>query len=272
VTTTTTGAADDGRIVTVRDLHVALAGRTVLDGVDLDVAAGDFVGLIGANGAGKTTLLRTLLGVVPITSGTVRRPERAADVHGIGYLPQKTVLDPDAPLRARDVVALGLDGGRLGLPLRRRRTHALVDETLECVGATAFADRRIGELSGGQQQRVLLAHALISRPSLLLLDEPLANLDPASAADIVALLHTIRRDHGVGIVLTAHDINLLLPVLDRVVYLADGRAVTGVPAEVIREDVLSALYGRPIRVIDADGRLVVLADDRPVTDPAGVRR
>jgi zinc/manganese transport system ATP-binding protein len=268
----TTAAAAAGGVVTVRDLRVVLSGRAVLGGIDLDVAAGDFVGLIGANGAGKTTLLRALLGVVTVTSGTIRRPPRAADVGGVGYLPQKTVLDPDAPLRARDVVALGLDGGRLGLPLRRRRTLALVDETLERVGATAFADRRIGELSGGQQQRVLLAHALISQPSLLLLDEPLANLDPASAADIVALLHTVRRDHGVGIVLTAHDINLLLPVLDRVVYLADGRAVTGTPADVIREDVLSRLYGRPIRVIDADGRLVVLADDRTAVPAGPVRR
>lgn len=127
-------------------------------------------------------------------------------------------------------MALGIDGGRLGIPLRRRRLRPVVDEALEAVDAQAFADKRIGELSGGQQQRVLLAHALIRKPQLLLLDEPLAGLDPGSASDIVDLLDTLRRTTGVSIVMTAHDINVLLPVMDRVVYLAGGKAVDGRPA------------------------------------------
>jgi zinc/manganese transport system ATP-binding protein len=263
-----TGPADptvpDGvrsAVLSAHDIRVVLSGKQILDEVDLTVAAGEFVGLIGANGAGKTTLLRVLLGVVKPTSGTVDRPQRKAARTGIGYLPQKVSLDPDAPLRARDVVALGLDGGRLGLPMRGADSRRRVDEMLDAVGAAPFADQRIGELSGGQQQRVLLAHALISRPSLLLLDEPLANLDPASAHEIVLLLDRLRRSHRVGIVMTAHDLNLLLPVMDRVVYLAGGRAVTGTADEVVRSDVLTRLYGRPIRVIRAEGRVMVLADD-----------
>ncbi|WIE54411.1 metal ABC transporter ATP-binding protein [Curtobacterium sp. MCBD17_003] len=263
-----TGRTDSdvpGGVLSARDVRVVMSGALVLDGVDLDVQPGEFVGLIGANGAGKTTLLRVLLGILRPTHGAVRRPERKASTHGIGYLPQKVALDPDTPLRARDVVALGLDGGRLGLPIRRRAVQERVTVVLHAVGAAAFADQRIGQLSGGQQQRVLLAHALISEPALLLLDEPLANLDPASAHDIVRLLDTLRRDRDVAIVMTAHDINVLMPVMDRVVYLANGRAVTGDPGSVVRSDVLSRLYGRPIRVIEAEGRVMVLADDR---DPA----
>lgn len=255
-----------GAVLSARDIRVTMSGKLILDGVDLQVAPGEFVGLIGANGAGKTTLLRTLLGVLKPTSGTVEKPRRDAHTGGVGYLPQKVALDPDAPLRARDVVALGLDGGRLGIPLHRRATRELVNKTLESVSALSFADQRIGEMSGGQQQRALLAHALISNPALLLLDEPLANLDPASAHDIVTLLDRLRRTEDVAIVMTAHDMNLLLPVMDRVVYLAGGRAVTGSPEDVIRSDVLTRLYGRPIRVIRAEGRVIVIPDDAGTPD------
>ncbi|KQR85789.1 metal ABC transporter ATP-binding protein [Microbacterium sp. Leaf179] len=253
-------------VLSARRITASFSGHQVLDEVDLTVAPHEFVGLIGANGAGKTTLLRVLLGVLKPSSGEVRRPRRGGR-GGIGYLPQKVALDPDAPLRAWDVVALGIDGGHLGLPVRGTAFRRRVDDILDAVGANAFAQQRIGELSGGQQQRVLLAHALISDPALLLLDEPLANLDPASAQDIVELLDRLRRNTPLAIVMTAHDMNLLLPVMDRLVYLAGGRAVTGAPDEVVREDVLTKLYGRPIRVIRAEGRIMVLADDtRPLPD------
>ena len=159
---------------------------------------GEFTGLIGANGAGKTTLLKVILGLQPPTSGTVRvagqtRTRRAGLV---GYVPQKIALDPDMPLRARDLVGLGLDGQRLGLPLPSARRRKLVDEMLRAVGAERFADSRVGNLSGGEQQRVMIAHALISRPRLLLLDEPLANLDIASEQDVVSLLGQVAKEQG----------------------------------------------------------------------------
>jgi zinc/manganese transport system ATP-binding protein len=258
-TNTATGPAD---VLVVRDLGVRLSGRTILTGVDFAVDAGEFVGLIGSNGAGKTTLLRAILGLLTPTAGTVtvvgRTRRRPAGL--IGYVPQKVVLDADVPLRARDVVALGLDGNRIGIPFRSADDRAAVEEILDAVGALSFADSRIGELSGGQQQRVLLAHALVSRPPLLLLDEPLANLDPASVQDIVALLAELCRTRGVSVVLSAHDMNPLLPVMDRIVYLADGRAAVGTADEVVRADVLSALYDRRIEVIRAEGRVFVVAD------------
>jgi zinc/manganese transport system ATP-binding protein len=244
-------------VLDVKGVTVTLSGRRVLDDVSFAMQPGEFVGLIGSNGAGKTTLLRVILGLQHASAGTVR-VDGAADGSGIGYLPQKVVLDPDLPLRTRDVVALGLDARRLGIPLPSRKRRELVDEMLAAVGATEFADARVGLLSGGQQQRVLIAHALVSGPPLLLLDEPLANLDIASTQEVVELLGRLCSDRGVAVLLSAHDLNPLLPVMDRVVYLADGRAATGSTDEVVRSDVLTRLYGRRVDVLHVEGRLLVV--------------
>jgi zinc/manganese transport system ATP-binding protein len=248
-------------VLDVSGVGVSLSGRRILHDVAFTVAPGEFVGLIGSNGAGKTTLLRVILELQHATSGTVlfdgKHPGRGAGV--IGYLPQKVALDPDLPLRARDVVALGLDGQKLGIPLPSARRRRLVDEVLAAVDAFEFADTRVGLLSGGQQQRVLIAHALISRPRLLLLDEPLANLDIRSAQEIVDLLARVSRERGVAVLLSAHDLNPLLPVMDRIVYLADGRAVSGTTDEVVQSDVLTKLYGRRVDVLRVEGRVLVVA-------------
>ncbi|HXW32781.1 MAG TPA: ATP-binding cassette domain-containing protein, partial [Acidimicrobiales bacterium] len=169
------------------------------------------------------------------------------------------LIDPDLPLRARDVVGLGLDGYRFGLrpttAARRRR----IDDMLEAVGASAFADARVGNLSGGEQQRVLIAHALIGEPELLLLDEPLANLDIASGHEIVELLRRIATEQHVAVLLSAHGMNPLLPVMGRVVYVAAGRAASGTVEEVVRSDVLGELYGHPVTVLRVEGRVLVVA-------------
>ena len=252
------GESQSPVVLSATGLSVVLGGKQVLDQVDVEVRAGEFVGLIGSNGAGKTTLLRVLLGALAPTSGVVNRPDRH---HGaIGYVPQKVNLAPDVPLRVRDMVALGADGGRLGLPLHRAKLAKQVNQVLDAVGASEFADQRIGELSGGQQQRALLAHALMCDPVLLLLDEPLANLDPASSHDIVGVLDELCRRTGVAIMMTAHDMNVLLPVMDRLVYLANGKAASGRPQDVIRPDVLSKLYGQPIEVVEAGGHAMVFAE------------
>ena len=249
------------RVLDVTGVGVALSGRRILHDVSFSVAPGEFVGLIGSNGAGKTTLLRVILGLQHATSGTVlfdgQRREHRGGV--IGYLPQKVALDPDLPLRSRDVVALGLDGQKLGIPLPSARRRRLVDDVLAAVDASEFADTRIGLLSGGQQQRVLIAHALVSSPRLLLLDEPLANLDIRSAQEIVDLLARVGRERGVAVLLSAHDLNPLLPVMDRIVYLADGRAVSGATDEVVQTDVLTKLYGRRVDVLRVEGRVLVVA-------------
>ncbi len=245
----------------VDHLSVRLAGRMIFEDVSFALARGEFCGLIGANGSGKTTLLRTILGFTRPVSGEVRMGPvgDSRDPAPVGYVPQKIQLDPQLPLRARDVVALGLDGRRLGLPLPSKAREARVDEMLGAVGAADFAERRIGDLSGGQQQRILVAHALVRRPRLLLLDEPLANLDVRSAAEIVPLLRQLCDTYHVAVLLSAHDMNPLLAYMDRIVYLANGHAASGRTDEVVRTDVLSRLYGHPIDVIHIRDRVVVLA-------------
>jgi zinc/manganese transport system ATP-binding protein len=257
---------DRGAVLELDHVDVWLSGRKILDEVGFAIAPGEFTALIGSNGAGKTTLMRVILGLQPST-GTVLIDGRPRSRRNslIGYVPQKVLLDPELPLRARDLVALGLDGNRLGMPLPSRRRRAVVDQMLAAVDAMSFADARVGNLSGGEQQRVLIAHALIGRPRLLLLDEPLANLDIRSEQEVVELIARIAREQDVAVLISAHDMNPLLPVMDRIVYLANGRAVSGTVDEVVRSDVLTRLYGHQVDVLRVQGRIIVVAGR--ATDP-----
>jgi zinc/manganese transport system ATP-binding protein len=267
-------------ILTVQGVDVSLSGRKILDRVSFSIAPGEFTGLIGSNGAGKTTLFRVILGLQPPSAGTVlfggsanarsaTRRSRGAAGQLIGFVPQKYLLDPDLPLRARDLVGLGLDAHRLGVPRPSRARRALVEEMLEAVDGARFADTRVGRLSGGEQQRILIAHALIARPRLLLLDEPLANLDLRSAHEVVALLARIAREQQVAVLISAHEINPLLGVMDRIVYLASGRAASGSTDEVVRADVLSKLYGHHVDVLNVHGRVLIVAGAGEDTDLVG---
>ena len=248
-------------LLRLENVSVRLGGREILKDVSLSVRPGEFTGLIGPNGAGKTTLLRVILGLQPVTSGEVLldgapRPHRDSS---IGYVPQKLAIEPDMPLRVRDVVSLGLDGQKFGIRLPSRARRELVSDMLTAVGAQRYADARVGELSGGEQQRVMIAHALISRPKLLLLDEPLANLDISSEQGIVSVLARLARAEHVAVLLSAHDMNPLMPVMDRIVYVAAGRAAVGDADEVVQPEVLSRLYGRHVDVIRVHGRILVVA-------------
>jgi zinc/manganese transport system ATP-binding protein len=238
----------------VDGVSVRLGGREVLQDVRFSIKPGEFVGLIGSNGAGKTTLLRVILGLLPASSGKV-----TVSAAGVGYVPQKIQLDPDMPLRARDLVGLGLDGQRYGIPFPSRARRKLVDEMLRAVDAEHIGNARVGNLSGGEQQRILIAHALISRPGLLLLDEPLANLDIASEQEVVALLGRIAREQRIAVLISAHEMNPLLPVMDRIVYMAHGRAASGPTDEVVTGERLSELYGHHVDVIHVHGRVLVVA-------------
>jgi len=262
--------AADAVAVGMRGASAVLGGRTIWSGVDLNVAAGEFVAVLGPNGSGKSTLLRVLLGLTP-ARGAVQvlgaRPGRQNS--RIGYVPQRRAFDPGLRIRGIDIVALGLDGARWGTPLpwltrlvapRRaayRRRH--IENVIELVGATDYARRPIGRCSGGEQQRLLIAQALLRRPELLLLDEPLESLDVPSQAGISALVRDICRKEKVAVIMVAHDVNPILPYLDRVVYIGGGTAVSGSPGQVITADNLTALYGVPIDVLrDRAGRLFVV--------------
>ncbi|MDQ1457370.1 MAG: zinc/manganese transport system ATP-binding protein [Actinomycetota bacterium] len=265
----TIDGVDVGPAVFFRDATVRLGHRTIWSDVTLSVAAGEFVAVLGPNGVGKSTLVKAALGLVPLSSGTAtvlgRAPGDAG--HEIGYLPQRRSFDPGLRVRGIDVVRLGADGDRWGTPLpgaarffgSRRREQARIAEVIELVGASDYARRPIGEVSGGEQQRLLIAQALVRHPQLLLLDEPLDSLDLPNQAAVAALVEEACRAEGVTVMIVAHDVNPILPYLDRVVYLGQGGAVSGPVARVITSETLTALYDTPIEVLHtSDGRLVVV--------------
>jgi zinc/manganese transport system ATP-binding protein len=244
---------------------VRLGGRTIWSDLSLSVAPGEFVAILGPNGAGKSTLIKAMLGLLRLAAGrasVLGRPPGEANAR-IGYLPQRRNFEAGTRIRGIDIVRLGLDGDRWGIPIpglpSRAREAARIAEVLELVDATAYARQPIGELSGGEQQRLLIAQALVRRPELLLLDEPLDSLDLPNQAAVAALVRRICREEKVAVLLVAHDINPILGFLDRVVYIAGGSAVEGRPEDVISSETLSRLYGVPIEVLRAsDGRLVVV--------------
>jgi zinc/manganese transport system ATP-binding protein len=255
--------------VRVSGASVRLGGEVILDGVELTVEQGELLAVLGPNGAGKSTLMRAILGLIPVAQGTISvlgRPPAQARSQA-GYLPQRHGFDQTARVRGVDLVRLGLDGARWGPPValtraaraRRRHERDRLEEAISLVGATAYADRPIGELSGGEQQRLLIAQALVRDPRLLILDEPLDGLDLPNQAAVAALLRRICTSSGVSVLLVAHDVNPLVPYLDRVVYLAGGRAVAGAVGDVITAETLTQLYGAPIEVLrSSDGRMVVV--------------
>ncbi|MGH9079424.1 MAG: metal ABC transporter ATP-binding protein [Acidimicrobiales bacterium] len=263
-----------GPAIRLEEAAVRLGGRTIWSNVTLDVAPGEFVAVLGPNGVGKSTLIKAILGVLPLASGRAsvlgRPPGMAAK--GIGYLPQRRSFDTNLRVRGRDIVRLGSDGDRWGLPFpagdrlfaSRRRERRRIDDVIELVGATAYADRPIGQVSGGEQQRLLIAQALVRNPEILLLDEPLDSLDLPTQAGVVRLISEISRTQDIAVVIVAHDVNPIIPYLDGVVYVASGGAVSGRPEQVINSETLSSLYEAPIEVLrTSDGRMVVVGQPDP---------
>ncbi|MDQ1440756.1 MAG: zinc/manganese transport system ATP-binding protein [Acidimicrobiaceae bacterium] len=261
-------------VIEASGLAVSYGNRTVFSGADFGVAPGEFVAVLGSNGAGKTTLFRVLLGLLKPTAGRVavlgQTPQRGNAA--IGYVPQRRPVDPELRLAGTELVKLGLTGGRWGPGLPgRRRTAELgrrVDDAVAAVGAERYAEDPIGNLSGGELQRLALAQAIVSEPAILLLDEPLASLDVRNQVSVAHLVAVLAQARDMAVMLIAHDVNPLLPVVDRVIYLARGRLTIGRPEQVITSETLSNLYDANVEVLrDSRGRRFVVGLDDEAAHP-----
>ncbi|UUU20194.1 metal ABC transporter ATP-binding protein [Streptomyces sp. DSM 40750] len=265
-----TGDRDaDSAVISLRDAALAYGDRVLWQGLDLDVRPGEFLAVLGPNGSGKTSFVRALLGQRQLSAGTLTvlgDPPRKGSRH-IGYVPQQATLSAHATLRARDLVRFGIDGHGFLPRLRTGAVRRRVDEVLESVGAAAYADVPVGLLSGGERQRVRIGQALATDPRILLCDEPLLSLDLHHQRAVTELVDARRRSHGTAVVFVTHEINPVLGLVDRVLYLARGGYRVGSPDEVLTSQALSQLYGTQVDVVRVRDRITVVGVPDEVAEP-----
>ena len=247
-------------VLSLRAASLSFGDRELWHNLTLDIRPGEFLAVLGPNGTGKTSLLKTILGQQQLTSGSIEflgRPVSRGS-RQIGYIPQQKLLEHGTPLRARDLVTFGVNGNRWGLPISSRAVRAKVDGILESVGASDYANVPVSTLSGGEQQRVRVGQSIAGDPHLLLCDEPLISLDLHHQRQVSELIDEQRKALGTAVIFVTHDVNPILGMIDRVLYLAGGRFRVGTPDEVMRSEVLSYMYDTPVEVIRSRGRIVVL--------------
>ena len=246
-------------IISLSNVSAGYDGRPVINGVDLSVQAGEFIGIVGPSGSGKTTLLRVLLGAVHLYGG--RAEVDGHEVGGrrrpsVGYVPQLETIDWNFPVTVEEVVLMGRATSSGIWPWPRREDREELDHLLDHLGIAAFRKQHIRNLSGGQQQRVFLARALIRNPRLLLLDEPTSGVDIKTRDDVLHLLVGLNRQ-GVTVVISTHELNAVAAHLPRVVCINHGVVADGPPAEVFTTEVLRKTYGGEMVVVQQDGMTLV---------------
>jgi zinc/manganese transport system ATP-binding protein len=247
-------------VLKLSSASLSFGTRQLWSNLNLEVQPGEFLAVLGPNGTGKTSLLKAILGQQKLTSGSIEllgKPVSKGSTD-IGYIPQQKLLEQGTPLRARDLVTFGVNGARWGLPISSRATRAKVDSVLDAVGATDYANVPVATLSGGEQQRVRVGQSIAGDPKLLLCDEPLLSLDLHHQRRVSELIDTQRKALNTAVVFVTHDVNPILGMVDRVLYLAGGRFRIGTPDEVLRSEVLSYMYDTPVEVIRSRGRVVVI--------------
>jgi zinc/manganese transport system ATP-binding protein len=255
--------------ITIRGATLRFGKRALFTKLDLDVQPGEFIAVLGPNGSGKSSLIKTVLGLTAPNAGTVHvlgeKPQAVRSA--IGYIPQQKAFDRDTPMSGRDLVKLGVSGTRWFLRPTSVAENARLSAAVKEVGATQFAHKPLGTLSGGEQQRLRIAQALVGKPQVLLCDEPLLSLDLASQQAIAALIDN-QRKKGTAVLFVTHEINPILPLVDRILYLAGGKWVVGTPAEVLTSATLTALYNAPVEVLRVHGRIVVVGGgEHMATEP-----
>jgi zinc/manganese transport system ATP-binding protein len=251
-------------IVKAENLAAGYEDKIVWRDASFNIERGEFVAIIGPNGAGKTTLFRLLLGLQQPVRGNIRilgaRPRRGNPQ--IGYVPQRHLIDTETNVECLELVRLSISGKRWGFSLFSQNDRKVAFDALKAVGAAELAHQSLSALSGGELQRIFLAEALVGNPDVLLLDEPLSNLDIRRARELVQLVDRVVRSRNVTAFLVAHDINPLLPFLDDVIYMAYGKVATGKPNDVLTSERLSALYGVHVEVIrDSKGNVAIIGTE-----------
>ena len=253
---------DKGSVITTQNLSLGYDNIPLVTNVTVNINRGEFIGILGPNGSGKSTFLRVVLGLIKPLSGQIRvlnEKPRCGNTK-IGYMPQMRNQSSIAHLTSRALLEAVCDGLSYGLPFLSKAKKREIQKALEIVEATPYADRPFQQLSGGERQRIYLAQALLGQPSILLLDEPLSNLDPKYQDVFMVLLKDIQKNLDVTILFTAHDPNPLLHIMNRVLFFANGKAVIGATDEVITSSTLSTIYGTPIEVMRLKNKIFVLSE------------
>lgn len=252
--------------ITFKDVSIAYHHKVILKDFSTTIHAGEFIGVFGPNGAGKSTLFKSILGLLPLKHGEIfvfDQPISRGN-HDIGYMPQNRNLIVPGLLSGRARLKICVNGDRYGLP--NIRSDAEIDNAIALVEAQSYADRPFYQLSGGEKQRFLFAQAILTKPKILLLDEPLLNLDPHACNKLIELIAKIQKQFNITVLFSSHAINPLINVMNRIIYIAHGKAAMGTVAEVINSEKLSWLYGYPVEVFKHGKRLFILGQDTETLD------
>lgn len=218
-----------------RDVVLGYEGKAVVKHLDFEVNQGDYLCIVGENGSGKSTLIKTLLGLRAPMSGTIRMGD-GLEADSIGYLPQQTIVQKDFPASVQEIVRSGCLGRFGWSPFYGSREKRMAKEQMERLGIAHLSGRCYRELSGGQQQRVLLARALCATRSMLLLDEPVAGLDPVAVQEMYELLETLNREERITIIMVSHDIHAAVTYADHILHISEEPLFFGTKEDYIKSE------------------------------------
>lgn len=245
-------------MIECQNLDIQLGTHLVLSGLNFQIEENQFIGIFGPNGSGKTTFMKALLGIIPYTKGKItvlgKTPQKARKQ--IGYISQNREMELFR-LKGKDFIATSIYGQKLGLPFLTKKDLYHIDNVLDQVHARDLASIPLSEMSGGQRQRLLLAQALLGNPQLIIMDEPFSNLDPKWVKIILSLIKELQEQRKLTILLSTHDLNPLLKIMNKVICIGNQQAILGEVDQVITSDILTGLYGFPIDVIKTDQHLFV---------------